>query len=103
MNRVIRRIRFFWQRLARGWDDSDTWNLDQTLACWIVPRLKVLRRDSSGYPLQLTERKWDVILYKIIRAFEIVRDEEWGVPEHYKATVDEGLDLFRKHFFDLWD
>lgn len=33
-------IKRFYQRLTRGWDDSDTWNLDLTFMKWLSPRLK---------------------------------------------------------------
>ena len=35
-----RSLRFWWQRGTRGWDDSETWGLDGTLARFILPRLQ---------------------------------------------------------------
>ena len=36
-----RLIRWPLQRLTRGFDDRDLWNLDRTIAKLIVPRLKI--------------------------------------------------------------
>ena len=102
--RFIRPIKHFWQRLTRGWDDSDTWDLDSTLAWWLVPRLKRFKELTNGYPGGLTEKKWDEILDKIICAFSLISKEQWDweTDKEKVRQVDEGLDLFRKWYFDLW-
>ena len=33
------RLKRLYQRLTRGWDDSDTWSLDYTLYQWLLPIL----------------------------------------------------------------
>jgi hypothetical protein len=40
---IKREIKFFWQRLTRGFDDSVTWNLDITVAKFMLPRFKLYR------------------------------------------------------------
>jgi hypothetical protein len=44
LNNLIRKTKrntkFFWQRCRRGFDDSEAWSLDQSLARVILPRLK---------------------------------------------------------------
>lgn len=49
-NRWYRRIKFFLQRLIRGFDDSETWEMDMTFFNWIYPRLKRFKELSNGYP-----------------------------------------------------
>ena len=42
-----------WQNITRGWNDSDCWNLDNTIAEFTLPRLKKLRETTTGYPSEL--------------------------------------------------
>lgn len=41
-----RQIKFFWQRLTRGFDDSVTWSLDITVAEFMLPRFKLYRESN---------------------------------------------------------
>ena len=88
------------QRLERGFDDSETWSLDITIIKFVLPRLKVFKEVCCGCPSTLTNEKWQDILDKMITAFELAIE---GFPEKEELKlVDEGLDLFREHFFHLW-
>ena len=40
---IKRAIKHWWQRRTRGWDDSDTYSLDITIAKFALPRFKRLR------------------------------------------------------------
>ena len=104
----LRTYRFWWQRGTRGWDDSDTWNLNNTMAHFILPRLKRFKEITICYPMNLTMEEWNAILDKMIFAFEYyhrdlldddrsidVRQEEW-------VRVQEGLMLFGQYYNDLW-
>src|SRR5690348_8235602 len=104
-----RTLSFWWQRRTRGWDDSDTWSLDATLARWLTPRLKRLREIDAGvmpwvagsHPSTLAHHEWLGILDKMIVTFEWCADERHiGDPD--PPFLQEGLDLFAKHFRDLW-
>ena len=87
------------QRLERGFDDSETWALDCTIAKFIEPRLRRFKEIKAGYPAIMSEEKWDDILDKMIYAFECINKDTVFDNED---SVDEGLDLFRKYFFNLW-
>ena len=101
---IGRAIKHWWQRRVRGWDDSDTWDLESTLARWLVPRLKRFKEVTNGFPGGLTEEKWDEYLDKMILAFTLIGEEwqDWDTDEEKVKQVNEGLDLFREYFFDLW-
>lgn len=112
---IIKRIvEFFFQRRIRGFDDSDTWSLDVTLSRWIVPRLKRFKEVKMGIPgfdhidhennFDEAEKYWDECLDKMIEAFEIIAYDEgdWVYSEVNRNKIDEGLDLFRKYFLNLW-
>jgi len=100
-----RAIDFFIQRRIRGFDDSETWSLDYSLACLILPRLQRYRNiiiDSSI----IDEMEVITELDKMIIAFDIIaNDPDYyaleAYPEKLKA-VNEGLDLFHANYRNLW-
>ena len=67
---IKRWIKHFYQRRTRGWDDSDTWSLDHTIAKFVLPRLKLFRKIDFGYPAGLTSEEWNWILDEMIWAME---------------------------------
>lgn len=114
-----RSVKFWYQRRTRGWDDSETWSLDHTLAQIILPRLKRLKELKCGYPSHLSEKpieeydkydygaekKWDEIIDEMIAAFEIVADEDrwYAVPSDEDLKIyKKGMKKFCKYYTDLW-
>ena len=113
-------------------DNFDVWNLDHTLSCIIHPALIRLRETKQGYP-QLFEdgmvtphywdrqlhfdfideeveekyllNKWNDIMDKMIYSFGVIKND--GLFEKYDEEewnrIQEGLDLFAKHYTSLWD
>ena len=112
--RVKTRIKYFFQRRTRGWDDSELWNLDHVIAKFIVPRLKEFKKckpyfqESREVP---DSKNWNNILDKIIWSFEFVLtnygvDYECSNREIYKENLkryEEGMSLFSKYYWALWD
>ena len=99
------------QRMNRGFDDTELWNLDYTIIKFILPRLKEFKKLSNGsYPSEVgTEEKWQEILGKIILGFEyyIEKDRFDTEMSDNEANgrmfiMEEAFDLFRKHFEELW-
>jgi len=94
---------YFCQRLFRGWDDSDTWALNYTVAKFVVPRIRRFREIGSSYPCNITVEKWDEILADIQFAMEFVADDG-----KYNCCSEDDLDMIRyrkgmKLFFEYWD
>lgn len=119
----LRAIRLFCQRMIRGWDDSDTWSLNTTIAEFVYPRLKRFIEIRASIPIGMTGPEWDEILNKILFAFglevfdmcekkqnvageiEINWAEYWKGGDYYRECWDrhrEGIDLFVKYHQDLW-
>jgi hypothetical protein len=100
--RLKRKIKFFYQRMTRGWDDSETWSLDYSLSKLILPRL--LRFKELRDPIVLSTGDWDSDMNKMIAAFEFLGSEErWNCYDNNKWNeVQEGVDLFAKHYVNLW-
>ncbi len=97
MSLIIRRIRHFFQRRTRGFDDSVVWGLDYTILEFILPRLKLFREigqdhswpgaaaifgfewgayeglsDAEQEDLdKRSQEEWDRMLGKMIRAIEL--------------------------------
>lgn len=92
------------QRLDRGFDDSETWNLDATISKFIYPRLKAFLDDTkriSVHPADMTFDEWIEIIEKMIEGFELLVKDDIKTDDEEKI-IEESLDLFRKHFFALW-
>ena len=101
---IKRRFKYLWQRITRGFSDKELWNLDITIAKFIHPRLERLIEYQHGYPEGWGEQSWKGALKKMARAFEIIgTDDFWELDQKLDNEIKEGLDLFRKYYFDLWD
>ncbi len=98
---IKRAIKFWFQRRIRGWDDSETWSLDFSLAKLILPRLKRFKELTIGVPASLTEEQWNEYLDDMIFAFEFLADEN-SLPEMVPERVRNGLDLFARWYRNLW-
>jgi hypothetical protein len=125
---ILRPIKFFYQRLTRGYDDSCMWSLDHHLAKLILPRLKLFRQQPHGCPagssagssdicFHPTDAEgdpdlaaWDEKLDKMVYAFEYIasgKSWEYEMTLEQEAAEDrkvaEGLELFGKYFRGLWN
>ena len=96
-----REERFLKQRLERGFDESETWNLYTTISRFILPRIKEFKECNICHPPELTPEEWNNILDKMIRAFEISSNSEY-MTEEQSDEFREGFNLFNEYFFALW-
>lgn len=84
--------------------EEDVWSLDVTLSRWILPRLRrimELEAEVGGHPCDLTPEGWRSQLLMMIRAFELIANEQDDTPED-RLSINEGLDSFRYWFRALW-
>jgi hypothetical protein len=98
------------QRISRGFDDSETWALDETIASFILPRIKRYKEINIAYPATdgMTFEKWNEILDEIIKTFEFIKNQtydKWGRDQEETkkkmAEIDNGLNLFAQWFVSL--
>ena len=93
---------------SRGFDDTELWNLDNTIAEFILPRLKAFRENPVGYPTNLTEKKWNKALDKIIFSLDLsLNDDKWlnlNIKERniLHKKYKKGFKLLGRYFGDLW-
>ena len=101
-----RTFKFLKQRMTRGFDDSETWSLDHSLAKTILPRLKRFQIVRGGHPIDLTEEKWNWIIDEMIFGFEFYAEgKQWDYgPNQEKESERAGkaLEMFGKYYGNLW-
>ena len=84
------------QRIERGFDDTELWNLDTTILKFVLPRLKRFRECTIGYPPEFESLEaWTDCLDKMIDNIDKIIKSE-------KDADYEGFELFKKYFFNLW-
>lgn len=97
------------QRMTRGFDDTECWNLDITFCLFIVPRLKVFKELNDGYPARFhSKEEWDKIIDEMIEGFELNANKfNWETSDSNEengnmAKAKRAIRLFQENFFDLW-
>ena len=99
---AIRSFRYF---LKNKVYDYQVYNLDDNIAKFVLPRLKLLRKDINGYPESVGSfENWLTILDKVIWSFE--RELDWTDYQKTKEDFkkyEEGIELFGEHWRSFWD
>jgi hypothetical protein len=92
------------QRIERGFDDSETWSLTDTICHFITPRLQRFKECANYIPSNITKEEWNEILDKMLLSFNLISRDNgsriWSDEE--SKQINEGLDLFREWFMELW-
>ena len=83
---------------------EEVWNTYHYIAKDILPRLKAFKAlNKHGYcPAYKDNEEWNKAIQKMIDAFELLQPHLIVYSED-RQIIEEGLDLFHKHFFNLWD
>lgn len=98
----------FFQKIDRGFSDEETWSLDYEICKFILPRLKrfrdIVTKEFIIHPADITDKKWEDILNKIIYSIEQHLDDNYmyNQDKEEKAKIKEGFDLLHEYFFSLW-
>lgn len=94
------------ERLEKGFDTSEVYNLDYTIANFICPRLKSFIEkvsDIQSYPSVLNNiDEWKNILSDMLTAFEILSEDDFYYDKEVQDKIDKGLDYFSKYYTYLW-
>ena len=93
-----------------GFRLEDCWNLDNSIACFILPRLVYLRENGVGMPANFApefrgggEEAWDEILKTIIYGFYLyITKEDYDFTEEEKEIWKRAKELFIEYFESLW-
>lgn len=91
-----------WQVVTRGYSDRNVWGMCDDMAVLNIKLLTDLRDKGQGFPDGLTEKQWKKILTKMIEGFEAHLDF-FGDEKKNQKKFDEGMDLYKQYFANLWD
>ena len=106
---LVKKEQYRQQRFERGFDDTETWHMDRTMALFIIPRLKRFQEVNNGIPNGESEESYNEKIRFIISAFEnyYVSDKYFNsvdIEERKKLTDDVRLavEYLSKLWFELW-
>ena len=95
------------QRDENGFDDTETWHLDKTVALFLLPRLKRYIQVNNGFPGDMTEEFFNEKLNYIVKAFE-----EYYLDENVEVSLElekerlsnakKAVAILGEIWFDLW-
>jgi hypothetical protein len=90
------------QRIERGFDDSETWSLTDTISNFIIPRLERYIEIVDNKIGRSNIEKQN--LQTVLEAFKLIVREKgsriWSDDE--TRLVERGLKIFPKIFLQLW-
>lgn len=97
------------QRFEQGFDDTETWHMDRTIALFIIPRLKKFIEVNNGIPTGETVESYNEKLNFIISAFE----NYYATNKYYESVDDterkkltddvkQAVEYLSKLWFELW-
>lgn len=87
------------QRMKRGFDDSEIWVLNNTIASFMLPRLEVYYEFTKGAFNGM--EKFDKDIKKLINALRLFLEKDFKSEEDMK-NISKGLKKFHKIFWALW-
>jgi hypothetical protein len=89
-------------RIERGFDDSETWSLTDTIANFILPRIKRYKEISDK--VTVSTPKEDADLNSFIDMLELVARDSGSrnYTDDEKKRVKVGMKAFEKVFLGLW-
>lgn len=95
------------QREEQGFDDTETWHLDKTLALFLIPRLKRFIQVNNGFPNGETHESYIEKLRFIIKSFEEYYlqenvDTSLEIEKERLKNAQQAVELLSKLWFCLW-
>lgn len=113
-------VKYGFQRMFRGYDDTELFNMDMTFIDRYSKILKDFREYHHGHPYVLTSERWDTLLDEMLKHLllmnenNVIAELKNGMPDSFEPsykTVNEIQDkhkeeffkLFSEWFYSLWD
>ena len=95
------------QRDSQGFDDTETWHLDRTLALFLIPRLERFIQVNNGFPTSETEESYDEKLNFILNSFKEYYHNEneevsLEIEKERLSNAKKAAVLLGELWFDLW-
>jgi hypothetical protein len=94
-------------RYDRGFDDTETWHLDKTLALFLIPRLERFIQVNNGYPGGETEESFNEKLNFILKSFKEYYNGENNevsleLEKERLINANKAVVILGEIWFDLW-
>lgn len=67
---IPKEIEWFFQRGIRGYSDRDVWDVSNWFENTVIPMLEQLQKTKHGYPMDMTEEQWNIVLKNMIDCFK---------------------------------
>lgn len=84
------------QRIERGFDDTELWGLDRTIAKYVLPRLIEFKKVANGYPPNFDSfEEWIAVIDKMIYSFDHIVNQE-----KYDEELEKELGIDWVGYFD---
>lgn len=116
---IYYKLKRLYQRWTRGWDDSETWSLDDSFYKWLRPRLKRFYELTNGYPSYYkTFEDWQKELEKRIVQLDMIMKYKYNerdfqhyeyfdakvIAEMFNITEEKALEYFNdnKSYFSFY-
>jgi hypothetical protein len=95
------------QREENGFDDTETWHLDKTLALFLIPRLERFIQVNNGYPGGETEESFNEKLNFILKSFKEYYNSENNevsleLEKERLINAIKAVAILGEIWFDLW-
>lgn len=101
---IADKIKWFSQKLFRGWSDPELWDLGNTITRFALPRLKAFKENCKhSYPASVkSEKEWYKIINEMIWGLEKTLAD---VPLKKKELnrMETAMALVGKYLFTMWD
>lgn len=100
-------LKYAWQRAWRGYDDSMVFDMNDTFIELYREILKDFKENLHGYPGTMTEEEWNDILDEMIgsldRMYYVLFKSDNDDADLVEQEKDRFFELFKEHFWSLWD
>lgn len=86
-----------------GFPIEETYNLDYSIAWYVLPRLRAFRKCTISYPADMTYEQWMDMLDVMIEGFDLYcNKDKLDMTDKDVAKIDLALEHLSKRFWDLW-
>ena len=113
-------IKWAFQRMFRGYDDHETFELFSDFITRYKKILTDYKKHHCGYPGELTEEEWEAIIDRMIHCLDMMDENHVAellkrdMPEDYTPSMksvneintrykNEFFQMFSEWFYNLWD
>lgn len=91
-----------------GFFPEECYDLDRSIACFVLPRLIYFRDHQHGFPYIMGETEgeniWGKILNEMIAGFAILAQKNASeLDPDERVTAKKALELFARYYGNLWD